>query len=343
MAVDQQSHRPGSLKQTNKPHKTGRHRSKGAIENALKGKVSLKVITQKQKRELRREQRRQQANQLRKNKRDEVMANKRQLGGGTTAPFLVCILPLHSQIDPKSALTILESCDEEAIVNKSLAGITYITLPRFKQRFSFIIPPVGRGNELTVLDYLKVADTTVLLTSAAMGEDEIFDQWGQRMFNMISAQGIPTPIVALMDLESVNPKKRPQVKQNTQKFVSKHLPEEKILTLDTRSEGLNLMRRIGAQKKNVLHNKANRPHLYGEHLEFVTNTDNATGTLKVTGFLRGTPLDVNSLVHIPGLGDFQMNQIDSPSDPYKFEKQKFNEPTVSTENEIKILGKIRSF
>lgn len=37
MGVDQQVHRAGALKQTNKTHKTGRHRSKGAIDNELKG------------------------------------------------------------------------------------------------------------------------------------------------------------------------------------------------------------------------------------------------------------------------------------------------------------------
>lgn len=38
MALGQSGHRSGPLKQTNKSHKTGRHRSKGAIDNELKGK-----------------------------------------------------------------------------------------------------------------------------------------------------------------------------------------------------------------------------------------------------------------------------------------------------------------
>lgn len=46
------------------------------------------------------------------------------------------------------------------------------------------------------------------------------------------------------------------------------------------------------------------------------------GTLKITGFLRGNTLSVNGLVHIPGLGDFQMSQIDAPVDPYSLEKDK---------------------
>lgn len=51
-----------------------------------------------------------------------------------------------------------------------------------------------------------------------------------------------------------------------------------------------------------------------------------TGTLRVTGYLRGKNISVNGLVHILGWGDFQMKQIDSKTDPYplnpKSERQK---------------------
>lgn len=40
------------------------------------------------------------------------------------------------------------------------------------------------------------------------------------------------------------------------------------------------------------------------------------GTLKLSGYLRGQTLSVNSLVHIPGWGDYQMCQIDAPGDPH---------------------------
>ncbi|XP_039965431.1 pre-rRNA-processing protein TSR1 homolog [Bactrocera tryoni] len=316
-------HRPGPLKQTNKAHKTGRHRSKGAIENALKGRVSLKAVSHKHKQEQRREQRRHQMNQIRKKKREEARLEKLQLGTQHSAPFMVCILPMHQQIDAKSALAILESCDDEAVVQRADTGVTYINLPRFKQRFSFIIPPIGRGSEVEVLDYLKACDTTLLLTSAAMGEDEVFDRWGHRIFNMISAQGIPSPIVALMDLESINPKKRGDIKASVQKFISKVLPKEKIMQLDTNAEGLNVMRRIGGQKKNVPPNKTNRPHLFSDKIEIEAQSNQLDDniTLKVTGFLRGAPLNENSLVHIPGLGDFQMQQIVSTHDAFKLDKR----------------------
>lgn len=37
MVSDSRGHRAGVLKQTNKAHKTGRHRSKSAIDNEQKG------------------------------------------------------------------------------------------------------------------------------------------------------------------------------------------------------------------------------------------------------------------------------------------------------------------
>lgn len=93
MGVDQQAHRAGALKQKNKTHKTGRHRSKGAIDNELKGayfckqnisqisffpmciyiwfrfvvfsgKTSIKVLLRKQKNAMTKEQRRHQALQV---------------------------------------------------------------------------------------------------------------------------------------------------------------------------------------------------------------------------------------------------------------------------------------
>lgn len=340
MAVDQQFHRPGPLKQSNKSHKTGRHRSKGAIDKALKGKVSLSITSHKHKQQQRREQRRNQSNQIRKNKREEAIAIKRQIGGINTTPFLICILPLHLQIDPKSVLAILENCDAGAVVNKTLNEITYITIPKFKQRFSFIIPPIGPGTELQILDYLKVCDTTLFVTSAAMGEDDIIDRWGHKIFNMISAQGIPTPVVTIMDLESINPKRKQSAKTAVQKFITKLLPEEKIIQLDTNTDGLNVLRKIGGQKKNILYNKANRPHMFAEKITYKLNTDKSdeTGTLSVSGYLRGIPLDVNGLVHIPGLGDFQMKQIEAHADPYKLDK---NEPATSSNiTETRIVAKV---
>lgn len=46
MAVDsaQEHHRPGSLKQQNKAHKHGRHKSKGSLETLKKGMYKYAIM-----------------------------------------------------------------------------------------------------------------------------------------------------------------------------------------------------------------------------------------------------------------------------------------------------------
>lgn len=55
------------------------------------------------------------------------MDKKRSLGGLSNAPFLIAIIPLNGQIDPKSALAMLKSADPDTIVNESQSGTTHIT------------------------------------------------------------------------------------------------------------------------------------------------------------------------------------------------------------------------
>lgn len=116
-------------------------------------------------------------------------------------------------------------------------------------------------------------------------------------------------------------KKRNDHKQNIQKLINKWFPEEKVMPLDKNSDGINILRRIGNQKRRSVLYRDRRPHLLGEDIEYIPDQEGTMGTLKVTGYLRGTTLSVNQLIHIPGLGDFQMIQIDAPPDPHKIDKK----------------------
>lgn len=132
-ADDQPRHRPGIFKQQNKVHKTGRHRSKGSICIATKGKpfsfvsslqshtpkiinclITLlagriqKCSVKKVTREMTREARRNQAHQLRKNKRDEFMKLVRNQND---PPFIVALVSLSSQISYFGLLDMLNTCD----------------------------------------------------------------------------------------------------------------------------------------------------------------------------------------------------------------------------------------
>ncbi|KAL1446357.1 hypothetical protein WDU94_009862, partial [Cyamophila willieti] len=191
--VEQQRHRPGLLKQTNKIHKHGKHKSKGSLETLKKGKVNVKVISKKVKKSTR-EDRRNQATQIRKNKRDEVLSNRRKL---LEAPFMVAVVPLSTSIVMGDVMQMIEMADSEAVVTHSSEGHLHISLPRFKQRFTFVL--VDTSNIFTVLDALKAADTVLFLMSPSEG----IDPTGHVLLTAIIAQGLPTTAMAIFNLNDV--------------------------------------------------------------------------------------------------------------------------------------------
>lgn len=118
-----------TVKSTPKTKVNGEIVSKGFKANEkFAGRVSLKVSSKSSNTNMKREDRRLQSTQIRRNKREEAMDKKRKLGGisGKSAPFLTCFVALHELIDVNSALAIIESCDEEAFVDKTNPNITYL-------------------------------------------------------------------------------------------------------------------------------------------------------------------------------------------------------------------------
>jgi pre-rRNA-processing protein TSR1 len=77
---------------------------------------------------MKREERKQQMNDIRKNKREEALNKKRNIGGATAPPFLTTIIVLNECIDPNSALAILEACDSEAFLDKSNKNLIRLRL-----------------------------------------------------------------------------------------------------------------------------------------------------------------------------------------------------------------------
>ncbi|KAH8021029.1 hypothetical protein HPB51_011808 [Rhipicephalus microplus] len=311
LSSENATHRPGAFKQQNKAHKHGRHRSNRSLESLSRGKVSLKFITRKNKHELKRLERKNQIQQLRKLKREEATERKRSLGGSGVPPFLTAIIPLHANEDPAKFLELVKGCDEDAVITESGQGYCHISLPRFKKRYSFVIP--RPGDVYATLDAAKVADSTVLLYSLDGGYDDI----GDMMLSILFAQGLPSAIHVVQGLEALPQKQRAEARKQVTKALESRFPGEKLRAVDKKEDGLLLLRQIADQKRRLISYRDSRPHMLAESVEFCPQEgQNLVGTLKVSGYIRGKPLSVNSLVHISGHGDFQMTQIDAPDDPH---------------------------
>ncbi|XP_030632800.1 pre-rRNA-processing protein TSR1 homolog isoform X2 [Chanos chanos] len=318
----QQAHRAGIYKQKNKLHKHGKHRTKGEIGRENKGRVAVVTLTKKQRRELRKMDRRHKANQLRRNKKDSVLTEKRRLGSRDGPPHLVAVISLHAGVDAGAVTRLLRGEGAGGLVHEE-QGVSGakdsfgLVVPRFKQRFIFCRPDTADLH--SVLDVAKVADSLVFVLESTEG----WDSYGDYCLSCLFAQGLPSFALVCQGISDLAVKKRAESRRVLSRAVEGRFPESRLFPLDTEQDVTLLLRHLGSQKQTRLAFRSRRSHVLGQRVSYVPDAaQNGTGTpgtglgtLRISGYVRGRPLQVNRLVHIVGHGDFQLSQIDAPADP----------------------------
>ncbi|XP_074119979.1 pre-rRNA-processing protein TSR1 homolog [Sminthopsis crassicaudata] len=306
-------HRSGPLKQKNKAHKSGRHRTRGSAQRDDKGRVAVKVLSKKVKKALSRVDQRHRADQLRKQKKEAVLAEKRHLGSKDGPPHQVLLVPLHASVSLGQALQLLQSSDPQSVAAGQRPGTPSFALlcPQLKRRWFFTAAQPGDLH--TVLDLAKVADSILFVLDPVEG----WDSTGDYCLSCLFAQGLPTYSVAIQGVGSLLPKKQADAKKKLSKVLEKRFPGDKLLHLDTPQDAVLLLRQLANQKQRHLAFRDRRSYLFAHAADFVPSQESSSvGTLKLSGYVRGQTLNVNRLLHIVGHGDFQIKQIDAPADPF---------------------------
>jgi pre-rRNA-processing protein TSR1 len=307
------SHRSGPLKQANKSHKTGNHRSKGAVDGQNRGRVSSisgTILKRSKKVNESRITRRNRLCQIRSTKRDQVLREKRAAASGTTPPFLIAIVPLTATDSCNDVEIVLQNCKEGDgwVLGKN----GHLSSPqRLKRRYHVIQP--NMADLFAVLDVTKVCDAVLFVV------DEQMNTSAEKVLQSIVSQGLPTaPVFAVktQQLDS-NLKHKNEAKKSVKRWVELNCASacDKVYHLNSEMDVQMMMRHFGEQTK-AKHNSLRqyRPHVLAENVEYDEN-DGATGTLKIAGYVRGTKLNVNRLIHLPGWGDFQLDKIEILKDP----------------------------
>jgi len=312
MSGGQEKHRPGPWKQSNKGHNTGRHKSKGALDRENRGKVGAKVCSKKNVKVQRRVDRKHQLHQRRQKAREEAVEKKRQVGGAGFPPVLVTVVPLAlSQVDTVSSLVdMLAGCMDDVGLVKSTAGHTHLSVARFKRRITLVQPKYE--NLYDVLDAAKVSDAVVFVMCPHTG----MDSHGELLLTAAIAQGLPSsPIMVAGNMDEIPPKKHTEVKKMLMKAFDKKMPVEKVFSVDNNNDAVVLVRSLCNLKRRGSSVRDKRSHMLADKVEFLENPDaGGSGTLAVTGYVRGQTLSVNRLVHISGWGDFQLDRIETAAD-----------------------------
>lgn len=178
----------------------------------------------------------------------------------------------------------------------------------------------------SMIDVAKVADLVLLMVDASFGfEMETFE-----FLNICQSHGFPRIMGVLTHLDVItNPKKQRRTKKQLKHrfwteiyagaklfYLSKYVHNEYL-----RNEVHNLARFISVMKFRPLQWVNSHPYMLADRVEDITNPEDIRKNPKCNrrvclfGYSRGANFKAENEVHIPGCGDFTLNNISFIPDP----------------------------
>ncbi len=304
---------------------------------------------------------------IRKNKRDAVLMNKRRGGGSSAkakvegAPRTVGIIFLNDS----GRVPNVADLDEGTVISSS--GVGHATKVYREEKFR-VTYKVAARNALSVLDTAKTCDVLCFVlplvdsrvstglsdlasvasavSSSGSGRKsknssvlttfftESVDELGRQFMSLCLAQGLPSVVGVLQNLEMCQSKHQAAVRKHAANFFAEEFGESSKMVVDTpartsmqdggereeralsllRTQFLRALMEIPLKTINW---RSERSYMCGLKAETVD-----ANTLSVSGYLRGKPLHVNQLVHIPGMGNFNILKMYESPDPYALKRHK---------------------
>ncbi|CCH58596.1 hypothetical protein TBLA_0A08060 [Henningerozyma blattae CBS 6284] len=329
------SHR-SSIKNGHKGFKS-KHSSKGALKRLHKGKVEKDIKTGKSNKISSKLQRKNKSKQLRLKKIMDTLEVRKLFEGSSGAEKIITIIPLTPDIDAGDIVSKLLAQSSELSENDldslikmgNSAFIKDFHIKKFKSTLKIIVPDMS--NFLNVLDCAKVADIVVFGLS---GTSEVDQEFGEQVIRALELQGIASYIGVVPNLSKVHPKEKFQldVKQSLESYFKHFFPnEDRIYNLEKPAESLNALRILSQRFPRGVTWRDQRGYLLADQIDFVEISEDA-GQLVVQGTVRGIGFNANRLVHIPGLGDFQVEAIERISASGRSKKNNTKELDLDLQN-----------
>ena len=286
----------------------------------------------------------QRAVALRDTKRAATLSERR-LGSSAGPPRIVGAIAANESANVVAFLRTIDDACNVQCSNPTLPH-TIISSAK-KQRITLF----GESslNEQVALDIAKVADIVILVLDVssdvqdalrrlqdpnANADDDAeecatattwFHDAGlcitdatRDVVKHLNAQGCPTAIVILQGLSTyTNSAKRNSTSRVHQRYFTSVLSEDtQVMVCDSEQDASALLWRIQVSKLRHLHWREMRPYFLAEHAGYTAESQE----LVVEGYLRGSNLSPNQLVHITNCGTYQVSRICVGTDPQALRK-----------------------
>ncbi|XP_053684524.1 ribosome biogenesis protein BMS1 homolog [Sabethes cyaneus] len=195
----------------------------------------------------------------------------------------------------------------------------------------------------SMIDIAKCADLVLLMVDASFGfEMEIFE-----FLNICQVHGMPKIMGVLTHLDTIKSAKAVKMQKKTLKhrFWTEVYDGAKLFYLSglihgeyLRNEIKNLGRFISVMKFRPLTWRGAHSYILADRMEDITNLEQirlqpkCNRDIVLYGYVRGVPLKKENMVHIAGLGDTRIEELNALPDPC---------PLPSTEKKRNLLEKER--
>lgn len=169
---------------------------------------------------------------------------------------------------------------------------------RFKTSLQFLT--LQYGDVYSALDACRVADYVVFVLSPTVEVGKC----GDTLLRTLQAQGLPDVVTTLYPDASLDQKSRAGVLRSLLSFIQYFVPSQtRVYDIHSSSDRLNALRSLCEGKPTDVRWRENRSYMLGEEVTW------SEGVLCVTGYVRGSRLSPDRLVHLPGYGDYQIQCV----------------------------------
>ncbi|GBG88337.1 hypothetical protein CBR_g46902 [Chara braunii] len=216
-------------------------------------------------------------------------------------------------------------------------GLITLVMARHRTRVSVI--EASSKDILRSLEIVKIADMVLFFVPAVpRANSGCIDKSGMDCLTVMRAQGLPVVCGVIVGSNKAVGKKMGEAKKAAIAAVHGQLTSDvKVFAVDSNDECRQMLRHVAEQRISSPSWRSQRPHVVTEKIEILATeeeaalgskerpggeqreggggTETSTCRLFVSGYLRGRAISVNQLVHVSGLGDFQMEKIEGPPDP----------------------------
>lgn len=260
-----------------------------------------------------------------KEKKIAASGLKKRTGALNGPPKVVGLIALSPTVDLAAVRTALLR-NASSVMENTLFGTStmYASFAAQKQRFSIL---TSDFNLVSALNVSKLADVLVYVVAVSdvTSAETVIDATGDAILGAIRAQGSPASLGVMQGLASLPPKRASDLKKLCKRFFETEFGAD--VKVADQGNQIQMLRALVSTQSKVLHWRETRSYVLPSAVSYeadatadydMSQVDEVgpTGTVKITGYLKGKPLSANQLIHVAGLGTFQMAAILAPVDPY---------------------------